>query len=146
MWHILANLSGLKKADLTRTERTVRTFLKPLIWIFSLLTFIVVGLSQLLSNYHLSPALAGLILMTLNALSAVAILHLPGQRDLIRTSLTSMVTRLLTLGAIMLAGMQFLKPTQAEAFSFVFTAMAGFVAFQVLEIRHFIRVQSRWGK
>ena len=121
-------------------------FIKPLLLIFAGLGIIVVGLSRLLPNYHLSPALAGLTLMALNALAAVAILHLPGQKDPIRTTVTSLTTRLLALGAIMLAGMQFLKPTQAEAFSFVFTAMAGYVAFQALEIRHFIRLQAQWTK
>ena len=121
-------------------------FIKPLLLIFAILGLVAVGISRVLPNYHLSPALAGLTLMALNALAAVAILHLPGKKDLIRTSMTSMVTRLLAMGAIMLAGMQFLKPTQAEAFSFVFTAMAGYVAFQALEIRHFIRLQAQWAK
>ena len=124
----------------------MKAFIISLLVISSLLGVVAAGVSRLLPNYHLTPALAGLGLMALNALAAVSILHLPGKKDLIRTSMTSMVVRLLALGAIMLAGMQFFKPAQAEAFSFVFTAMAGYVAFQALEIHHFIHLESRSSK
>ena len=75
--------------------------------------------------------------MALNALAAVLILKLPG-RDRIRTPLLSMTMRLIFLGGIMLLGMLTLKLTQSEALSFVFSAMAGYIVFQALEIRYLV--------
>ena len=120
----------------------MKVFIKSLLVIFVLLGAAVTGLSRFVPGYHLTPALVALGLMALNALAAIAVLHLPG-RDPIRTPLISMTARLIFLGGIMLAGMKILRPSQPEAFSFVFTAMAGFIAFQALEIRHVMNLQGR---
>lgn len=116
----------------------MKAFIKSLLVISSFLGVVAAGLSRLLPNYHLTPALAGLGLMALNALAAVLILNLPG-RDGIRTPILSMAMRLFFLGGIMLLGMLTLKLTQSEALSFVFSAMAGYIVFQALEIRCLVR-------
>ncbi len=77
--------------------------------------------------------------MGLNALAAVAFLHFVGKTNFIRASLLSMVARLFTLAIIMVIALRAFKPSQPEAFSFVFTAMAGYIVFQALEIRYFMR-------
>lgn len=115
------------------------TFIKSLLAGFALLGLVAFGVSKLLPHYHLSHGLAGLILMGLNALCAVAFLHFLGKADFIRLSLLSMMARLFTLAIIMIVALRVFKPTQPEAFSFVFTAMAGYVVFQALEIRYFMR-------
>ncbi len=125
---------------------SVISFTKSLLASLAVLGILAFLCAKLIPSYRLVPGVAGLCLMALNAFAAIAVLHMPGQRDILRTSITSMATRLLALAAIMIAAMQIFKPTQPEAFSFVFTAMAGYVAFQTLEIRHFIRLQSRWAK
>ena len=114
-------------------------FIKSLAAGFVFLGFAVYALSRFLPDYHFPQALAGLALMALNTLAAVIILSFPGGNP-VRTALISMLTRLMAMGGIMLTGMRVLKPTQPEAFSFVFTAMAGFIAFQTLEIRHLVRI------
>ncbi len=117
-------------------------FIKSLAVGFAILGFAAAGLSKLLPDYHLPEAMAGLGLMALNALAAMIILNLPGRHP-VRTSMLSMAIRLTALGGIMLVGMRMLKPTQPEAFSFVFTAMAGYIAFQTLEIRHVMHLQGQ---
>ena len=115
------------------------TFIKSLVAVFFFLGILVFGLSKLLPHYHLWQGLAGLILMALNALAAVAFLHFLGKTDFIRMSLLSMVARLFTLAILLVIALRAFKPTQSEAFSFVFTAMAGYIVFQAVEIRYFMR-------
>lgn len=124
---------------LHESKSVVTTFIKSLLAGVALLGLVAFVVSKLLSQYHLSHGLAGLVLMGLNAFAAVAFLQFVGKTNFIRTSLLSMVARLFTLAIIMVVALRVFKPTQAEAFSFVFTAMAGYVFFQTLEIRHFIR-------
>ena len=114
-------------------------FIKSLLAGFVLLGAAAAGIARLLPIYHLPHGLAGLFLMALNAAAAVAILHFLGKRNFIQLSLISLVTRLFSLAIIMVFALRTLKPTQPEAFSFVFSAMAGYIVFQALEIRYFIR-------
>ena len=118
-------------------------FIKSLFIGFAILGVTAVALSKLLPNYSLSHALVGLLLMALNALAAVILFDLGKRGNLIRTSLASMSVRFLTLAAIMIVGLELFKPTRTELLSFICTAFAAYVAFQALEIRHFIRMQAR---
>jgi len=120
------------------------TFIKSLAISFVILGGVVVVLSRLLPNYSLSPALAGLILMAFNALAAVTFFNLLiGRGNLMRASLTSMTVRFTILAGVMIAGLQVFRPNHAELFSFIITAFAGYLAFQALEIRYFMRLQTR---
>ena len=115
------------------------TFIKSLLIGFVLLGAVAAGVSRMLPLYHLSHGIAGLFLMALNATAAVLLLHFLGKRNFIQVSLISMVARLLSLALIMVAALRIFRPTQPEAFSFVFSAMAGYIVFQALEIRYFVR-------
>jgi len=121
------------------SKPTVTTFIKSLLAGVALLGLFAFVVSKLLSQYHLSHGLAGLVLMGLNAFAAVVFVQFVGKTNFIRASLLSMVARLFTLAIIMVIAQRVFKPTQPEAFSFVFTAMAGYVFFQALEIRYFMR-------
>jgi hypothetical protein len=116
-------------------------FIKSLAAGFALLGFTVLALSIFIPQYRFPQALAGLALMALNALAAVAFLGISGNHP-VRTVMVSMASRLLALGAVMLACLRILKPAQAEAFSFATTALAGYLAFQALEIRHVLRARA----
>ncbi len=114
-------------------------FIKSLLAGLALLGIVAAGVSRLLPLYHLPHGLAGLILMALNAATAVAILHFLGKRNFIQLSLISLVTRLFSLAIVMVIALRAFRPSQSEAFSFVFSAMAGYIVFQALEIRYFVR-------
>ncbi len=131
-----------KKRAITRGDDA---FIKSLGISFAVLVGVVVVLSRLLPNYSLPPALAGLVLMAFNALAAVAFFNLLiGKGNLVRASLTSMVVRFTMLAGMMIAGLEVFRPSHMQLLSFLCTAFAGYVAFQALEIRHFVRLQTRW--
>ncbi len=96
--------------------------------------------SHLLPAYRLAPGFAALGLMAINALAAVGVLHLHLGWEPVRVILASMAARLLALGALLAVAAAVFHPERAQALSFVFSAMAAYVAFQILEIRHV----SRW--
>jgi hypothetical protein len=50
-----------------------------------------------------------------------------------------MAARLPATGAVMVAAILILKPEPASTYSFLFAALAGYLVFQVTEIRHVIR-------
>lgn len=87
---------------------------------------------------HAGFGAAGIALMAVNAFAAVAILKLRLGIDPIRLILLSMMTRLGLVAAVMLLVIQLVKHGPS-LYSFVFSAMAGYVVFQAVEIRHIVR-------
>jgi hypothetical protein len=57
----------------------------------------------------------------------------------VRVILLSMAARLPATGVVMVAAILILKPEPASTYSFLFAALAGYLVFQVTEIRHVIR-------
>lgn len=89
-------------------------------------------------SLHLVYGWSGVLLMALNAWAAIAVLRLRHRMEPTKLILTSMLTRMFAVVAIMLTVI--LLTSQADRlYSFVFCAMAGFVVFQALEIRHILR-------
>jgi hypothetical protein len=87
---------------------------------------------------HLLFAWAGLTLMAVNAFAAIWVLGVRTSMEPIRLIFMSMSARLLILAAIMLLVIRGVGHGPA-LYSFVFTAMAAYLVFQVVEIRHILR-------
>lgn len=116
----------------------MNAFLKTL----GLATLALFAASALLSVFwpslRLLPGWAGFALMALNAFAAIALLRLRRYVEPLRLILTSMLVRLLLVAAVMLAVIQIVSHGPA-LYSFIFSAMAGFVVYQAVEIRHILR-------
>jgi hypothetical protein len=119
-------------------EYHLNAFLKTL----GLVTLALFAASALLSVFWPSLRLfagwAGFALMGLNAFAAIALLRLRRYIEPLRLILTSMLVRLLLVVAVMLAVIQTVSHGPA-LYSFIFSAMAGFVVYQAVEIRHILR-------
>lgn len=76
--------------------------------------------------------------MAVNTYAAVALLRLRRVIDPIRLILTSMLVRSLVMVAVMLLVIQTVSHGPA-LYSFIFSAMAGYVVYQAVEIRHILR-------
>lgn len=89
-------------------------------------------------SLHAGFAAAGILLMAANAFAAVRILRLRLGMEPVQLILLSMLVRLGVLAAIML-GVIALVSHGPALYSFVFSAMAGYVVFQAFEIRYIVR-------
>ena len=91
---------------------------------------------------RLDMALMAIALMGLNAVAAVAPLYWFANQNPIRIYMTSMLVRMAVVGGVTLSLVLSRQFGMSEAFTFVFSAMLGFVAFTAIEVRHLIRHQS----
>lgn len=82
--------------------------------------------------------MAGIALMALNAFAAIGILRLRTGVEPVHMILLSMLVRLVVLAGIMLLVIR-LVSHGPSLYSFIFSAMAGYVIFQALEIRYIVR-------
>ena len=89
-------------------------------------------------SLHAGFSMAGILLMALNAFAAIGILKLRLGIEPIQLILLSMLVRLGLIVAIMLLVIMLVKDEPA-LYSFVFSALAGYVVFQAFEIRHIVR-------
>jgi hypothetical protein len=87
---------------------------------------------------HAGFGSAGVLLMAANALAAIGILRLRTGMEPVQLIMLSMLVRLGLIAAVMLAVIQFVAHGPA-LYSFVFSALGGYVIFQIVEIRHIIR-------
>jgi hypothetical protein len=87
---------------------------------------------------HAGFGVAGVLLMAANALAAIGILRLRTGMEPVKLIMMSMLVRLGVLAAIMLSVIA-LVPHGPALYSFVFSAMAGYVVFQAVEVRHLSR-------
>jgi hypothetical protein len=83
-------------------------------------------------------AAGGVLLMALNAFAALAALKLPFRNDPVQRIFVSMLARLALVAAVMLLVIRLIEAGPA-LYSFVFSSMAAYVVFQVVEIRHIMR-------
>jgi hypothetical protein len=95
-------------------------------------------LSYFWPTLHTGFGVAGIALMAVNAFAAVAILKLRLGIDPIRLIMLSMLARLGLVAAAMLVVIQLVEHGPS-LYSFVFSAMAGFVVFQAVEFRYIVR-------
>ena len=95
-------------------------------------------LSVFWSSLNLFSGWAGFLLMGVNAFAAIALLRLRRYIEPTRLILTSMLVRFLIVVAVMLVVIQTVTHGPA-LYSFIFSAMAGFVVYQAVEIRHIMR-------
>ena len=119
-------------------EYHLNVFLKTL----GLATLALFAASALLSVFwpalHLFSVWMGFLLMAVNAYAAIALLRLRRYVEPTRLILTSMLVRTLLMVAVMLVVIQTVSRGPAM-YSFIFSAMAGYVVYQAVEIRHIIR-------
>ena len=119
-------------------EYHLNVFLKNL----GLATLALFAASALLSVFwpslSLLPGWAGFLLMAVNAYAAIALLRLRRYIEPTRLIVTSMLVRSLLMVAVMLVVIQTVSRGPA-LYSFVFSAMAGYVVYQAVEIRHIMR-------
>jgi hypothetical protein len=87
---------------------------------------------------HAGFAASGILLMAFNAFVAIGILRLRTGMEPVQLIMLSMLVRLGLIAAVMLAVIQFVAHGPA-LYSFVFSALGGYVIFQIVEIRHIIR-------
>jgi hypothetical protein len=92
-------------------------------------------------GYRYELGALAVLLMAVNALGAVAPLHWTRQANPLRTYFLSMLIRLAAIGAFTIALVMPKDFKMGDALSFVLSAMAAFVVFTSLEVRHFIRHQ-----
>lgn len=95
-------------------------------------------LSYLWPSLHVGFGVAGIALMALNAFAAIAILKLRLGIEPIRLVMMSMLARMGVVAAAMLLVIALVDRGPA-LYSFVFSAMVGFVVFQAVEVRHIVR-------
>ena len=95
-------------------------------------------LSVFWSSLNLFSGWAGFLLMAVNAYAAIALLRLRRYIEPVRLIMTSMLVRTLLMVAVMLVVIQTVAHGPA-LYSFIFSAMAGYVVYQAVEIRHLIR-------
>jgi hypothetical protein len=127
--------AGLARAS---QENSLNNFTKTLGLVTLALCFGTALLSYFWPALHAGFGAAGIGLMAVNAFAAVALLKLRRSIEPIRLVLLSMLARLSVVAAVMLLMIQ-IVPHGPSLYSFVFSAMAGFVVFQALEIRHLVR-------
>ena len=96
------------------------------------------ALSVFWPTLSLGAGIAGLLLMAANTYAAVALLRLRKYMEPIRLILTSMLVRSLLMVTVMLFVIQLVSHGPV-LYSFIFSAMAGFVVYQAVEIRHILR-------
>jgi hypothetical protein len=89
-------------------------------------------------SLHAGFSTAGILLMAANAFAAVGILKLRLGIEPIQLILISMFLRLALVAGIMLLVIALVAHGPA-LYSFVFSAMAGYIVFQAFEIRHIVR-------
>ncbi len=89
-------------------------------------------------SLHAGFSAAGILLMAANAFAAVGILKLRLGIEPIQLIMLSMFARLSFLAIVMLVVIRLVTHGPA-LYSFVFSAMAGYVVFQAFEIRHIVR-------
>jgi len=108
----------------------------------SVATLILLGATGILAFYwsslHLVYGWAGVLLMAVNAYAAIAVLRLRAHVEPTKLILSSMVIRMFAVMAVMLAVIALTSQVD-RLYSFVFCALAGFVVYQALEIRHILR-------
>jgi hypothetical protein len=116
----------------------LKSFLKTL----GLATLALFAASAVLSVFwpslRLLPGWAGFLLMAVNAFAAVELLRLRRYIEPTRLIMTSMLVRTLLLATVMLLVILFV-PHGPALYSFIFSAMAGYVVYQAVEIRHIMR-------
>jgi hypothetical protein len=100
------------------------------------------GMKSLISTYRFDLAAMAILLMGMNAIGAVGPLHWWRNQNPIRTYMLSLLIRMVAIGAFTIALVLQSGFSAADAFSFVFTAMAGFVVFTSFEIHHLVRHQD----
>ena len=88
--------------------------------------------------FHAGFGVAGILLMAANTYAAIAILKIRTGMEPVQLIMLSMLIRLGLVAAVMLAVIQFVSHGPA-LYTFVFSAMFGFLVFQAVEIRHVIR-------
>lgn len=112
----------------------------------SLLSLLLLGASwaasQIITDFSIAPSIFGWALMAGNTYLAVAMLHRFQTREPLQVYLLSMAGRLVLVGAVVLAWNFMAQPSAAEAYSFLFSAMIGFIVFQALEVKHLIKHQA----
>src|SRR5690606_20462109 len=87
---------------------------------------------------HMGFGIARIVLMAVNAFAAIAILKLRLGIEPIRLILAAMLARLGVVAAVILLVIAVVGRGPA-IYSFVFSAMAGFVVFQAVEVRYIVR-------
>lgn len=101
------------------------------------------ALSTRLDGYPLSLALAAVVFMALNALGAVYPLYLNrGRKNPFNVYIGGMVVRMAVIGASLIAVIVLTRLSKAALLSLTCTAMASFLAYLAVEIRHFMRNPS----
>jgi hypothetical protein len=98
----------------------------------------LVLLAAFWTGLHAAAAVAGVVLMALNAFAAVGVLKLPFRNDPVQRIFISMILRLVLISGIMLLVIRFMEPGPA-LYSFVFSALGAYVVFQAVEVRHLMR-------
>ena len=119
-----------------------KPILKPFLKTLAVSTLALFAVTALISRFwpslHLISGWAGFLLMALNTYAAIALLRLRRYIEPTRLILTSMLVRFLLVVAVMLVVIQVMGHGPA-LYSFIFSAMAGFVVYQAVEIRHILR-------
>jgi hypothetical protein len=116
-------------------------FLRRISLVAGLLALVAFGMQSMMSAYRLDLALIAIAIMALNALGAVGPLHWLRNQNPIRVYMLSLLVRMAAIGGFTIILVLQSRFSASDAFSFVFTAMAGFVIFTIFEIRHLIRHQ-----
>jgi hypothetical protein len=117
-------------------------FLRRISLVTGLLALVAFGMQFVLSTYRLDLGLIAIAVMALNAIGAVGPLHWLRNQNPIHVYMLSLVVRMAAIGGFTIALVLQSHFSATDAFSFVFTAMVGFVVFTIFEIRHLIRHQS----
>lgn len=102
------------------------------------LALAAVGLAYKLDLYHWSLGLGVVVFMGMNALAAVYPLYrFPGKNPF-NVYLGGMVVRLAVIGAVLILIISLGDLSKPHLLSMTLTAMASFVAYLSVEVRHFL--------
>jgi hypothetical protein len=118
------------------------SYIKNIAMVMALLSVAPVSMAHKLDLYHWSLGLGVVVFMGLNALGAVYPLYRFPGRNPFNIYLGGMVFRLLVIGTALILVISLGNLSMPHLLSMTLTAMASFVAYLGIEVKHFLNHSS----
>ena len=122
----------------TRNLSALSSYIKNIALVMVLLSLAAVTMAKQLDLYHWSLGLGVVVFMGVNALGAVYPLYRFPGRNPFNVYLGSMVLRLGIIGTALILVISLGNLSMPNLLSMTLTAMASYVAYLAIEVRHFL--------
>ncbi len=120
----------------------MRTFIIHVTLVTTALLVATLVISRFIPQLQARTGAAVIALMAANALVTVLPIHLFPNKNMLLVYLASMAVRVVFVAAALVAILILVELPTAGRMGVSLTAMVAFVAFQVVEIRHFLSLQK----